>query len=353
MPHLWLGISIAFITALLTTPLAIYVARKLNVVDIPNERKVHTGSIPRMGGMAIYGAFVLGTLSLGIYTKQVAALLIAGSLVMFVGWVDDVRGISPKIKLIGQVIASLILIKGGFYVQFITNPFTDGGLISLGIFTIPITILWLTGISNAVNLVDGLDGLSAGVSAIAALTMTIVCFVQGQLQTAALAAVLAAAAFGFLRYNFHPARTFMGDCGALFLGFVLGALAIMGLSKGATIISIFIPLIIMGIPVFDTFFAIMRRIFLHKPIFEADKGHLHHSLLSLGLSHRQTVLAIYAISVVMGLSAILLVLLTSAQAVVLLIALIIGTFAGAEKLGVLRGNQEHRLRKRTAKQPKF
>jgi len=343
MPRLWLGVLIALVTALVATPFAIYMARKLNVVDVPNERKVHTSATPRMGGVAIYGAFVLGALALGIYTRPVAALLIAGSLVMLVGWVDDVRGISPKVKLIGQVIASLVLIKGGFYVQFITNPFTDGGLISLGIFTIPVTILWLTGISNAVNLIDGLDGLSAGVSAIAALTMTIVCFVQGQVQTAALAAVLAAAAFGFLRYNFHPARTFMGDCGSLFLGFILGALAIMGLSKGATIISIFIPLIIMGIPIFDTFFAIIRRIFLRKPIFEADKGHLHHSLLSLGLSHRQTVLAIYGISALMGLAAVLLALLTTAQAAVLLLVIIIGTFAGAEKLGVLRGNQDYRL----------
>ncbi|MCL1906156.1 MAG: undecaprenyl/decaprenyl-phosphate alpha-N-acetylglucosaminyl 1-phosphate transferase [Clostridiales bacterium] len=339
---------IALAAALLATPLAIYAARKLNVVDIPNERKVHQAAVPRMGGVAIYGAFVLGALALGLYTRPVAALLVASSIVMFVGWVDDVRGISPKVKLLGQVFASLILIKGGFYVQFITNPFTDGGLISLGIFTIPVTILWLTGISNAVNLIDGLDGLSAGVCAIAALTMTIVCFVQGQLQTAALAAVLAAASFGFLRYNFYPARTFMGDCGSLFLGFVLGALAIMGLSKGATVVSIFTPLIIMGIPIFDTFFAIIRRIFLHRPIFEADKGHLHHSLLSLGLSHRQTVLSIYAVSVIMGLSAVLLALLTSAQAMILLIILVIAIFAGAEKLGVLRGNQEYRLRRHKA-----
>ena len=343
MPHLWLGVFIALVAALLATPLAIAVARKLKVVDIPNERKVHSAAIPRMGGVAIYGAFVLGTLALGLYTRPVAALLLASSLVMLVGWVDDVRGISPKLKLLGQLIASLVLIKGGFFVQFITNPFTDGGLISLGIFTIPVTILWLCGISNAVNLVDGLDGLSAGVSAIAALTMAVVCFVQGQVQTAALAAVLAAAAFGFLRYNFYPARTFMGDCGSLFLGFVLGALAIMGLSKGATIVSIFIPFIIMGIPIFDTCFAIIRRLFQHKPIFEADKGHLHHSLLSLGLSHRQTVLAIYAISAIMGLAAVMLALLTGAQAIILLIALIAGIFTGADKLGVLRGNKQYRL----------
>ena len=345
MPNLWMGVFIAFVTALLATPLAIFLARKWKVMDIPNERKVHTGAVPRMGGVAIYGAFVVGALALGIYTKPVAALLIACSIVMFVGWVDDVRGISPTIKLLGQIAASLVLIKGGFFVQFITNPFTDGGLISLGVFAIPVTILWLTGISNAVNLIDGMDGLSAGVSSIAALTMAIVCYVQGQIQAAALAAVLAAAAFGFLRYNFYPARTFMGDCGALFLGFTLGALAIMGLSKGATIVSIFIPLIIMGIPIFDTFFAIIRRIFLRKPIFEADKGHLHHSLLSLGLSHRHTVLIIYAISAIMGLAAVLLALLTSAQAIILLIVLITATFAGAGKLGVLRGSKKTPLKR--------
>ncbi|MCL1976102.1 MAG: undecaprenyl/decaprenyl-phosphate alpha-N-acetylglucosaminyl 1-phosphate transferase [Firmicutes bacterium] len=340
MPHLWLGVTIALAVALIATPLAIKVARKLNVVDLPNERKVHEGAIPRMGGVAIYGAFVLGVLALGFYTRAIATFLIACSIIVFIGWLDDYRGLSPMIKLLGQVIASLVLIKGGFYVQFITNPFTDGGLISLGIFAIPVTLLWLTGISNAVNLIDGLDGLSAGVSAIAALTMTIVCYVQGQLQTAALAAVLAAAAFGFLRYNFYPARTFMGDSGSLFLGFSLGALAIMGLSKGATIISIFIPFIIMGIPVFDTFFAIIRRLFLHKPIFQADKGHLHHSLLTLGLSHRQTVLSIYAISAVMGMFAVLIALLTSAQAMIVLIVLTIGIFTGADKLGVLRGNKK-------------
>ena len=350
MPNLWLGVVLAMITAICLTPPVIWLAKKLNVVDKPNERKVHQGSMPRMGGVAIYLAFVVGTLALGVYTRQVAALLVGSSVVMFVGWVDDIRGISPKIKLLGQIVASLILVYGGFNVEFITNPFSDSGIISLGVLSVPVTILWLTGISNAVNLIDGLDGLSAGVSAIAALTMTVICIVQEQYAVAALAAVLAAAAFGFLRYNFHPARTFMGDCGSLFLGFVLGALAIMGLSKGATTISIFIPLIIMGIPVFDTFFAIIRRVFLRRPVFEADKDHLHHSLLKRGLSHRQTVLTIYAISTVLGVCAVLLAVLTSAQAMILLILVIVITLAGAEKLGVLRGNREQRAAKTTKQQ---
>ncbi len=336
--QIYLSMGVALLTALLVTPLAIRLALKYHIVDQPNARKVHQTPTPRMGGVAIYAAFVAGVLVSGCYTKPVAALLIAGSLVMLTGLVDDVRGISPKAKLLGQIAASLVFCFGSSGVQFITNPL-NGGLIDLGFWGIPVTVLWLTGVSNAVNLIDGLDGLSAGVSAIAALCMGAVCLAQGNTQAALLSVILVCAAVGFLRYNFNPAKTFMGDCGSLFLGFVLGAIAIMGLSKGATVISLFIPFIIMGIPIFDTLFSILRRLFLHKPIFQADKGHLHHSLLSLGLSHKQTVLAIYAISLVMGLSAVLMAVLTSSQAVAILIFVTIGIFAGAEKLGVLRGKK--------------
>jgi UDP-GlcNAc:undecaprenyl-phosphate/decaprenyl-phosphate GlcNAc-1-phosphate transferase len=334
----WFGVATAFVAALALTPLTIKVAKKFNIVDIPNQRKVHTLATPRIGGLAIYVAFVLGALALTVYTRQVAALLIAATIVMATGLVDDIRGISPKVKLLGQVIASLVLVQAGFYLKFITNPF-DGGIISLGWWGIPLTVIWLTGISNTVNLIDGLDGLSAGVSAIAAFATTIVCIFQGELLAAALAAVLAAAALGFLPWNFHPAKTFMGDTGSLLLGFLLGSLALMGLSKGATVISIFIPFIIMGVPFFDTSFAVIRRLFLKKPIFEADKMHLHHSLLSLGMSHSQTVLIIYALSFVMGLAAVLMAILTSSQAVLVLIVITVITFTGADFLGVLRGKR--------------
>lgn len=340
----WIAIAVAFIAAVALTPLAIKLARKFNIVDIPNQRKVHTTAMPRIGGIAIYAAFVLGTLALAVYTREVAALLIAGTIVFLTGFVDDIKGISPKIKLIGQVLASLVLVKAGFYVEFITNPF-DGSIISLGWWGIPITVIWLTGISNTVNLIDGLDGLSAGVSAIAAGATAIVCLAQGEILAASLAAVLAASALGFLPWNFHPAKTFMGDCGSLLLGFLLGALALMGLSKGATVISIFIPFIILGVPFFDTSFAIIRRLFLKKPIFEADKMHLHHSLLSMGMSHAQTVLTIYALALTMGLCAVLMAILTSSQAVIILIAVTVLTFAGAEFLGILRGRRSSLLHK--------
>ena len=341
----WFGVAVAFIAALVLTPVAIRLANQFNIVDMPNHRKVHIKPTPRMGGLAIYAAFVLGTLALMVYTREVAALLIAATIVMTTGLIDDVKSISPKFKLLGQVLASLVLVRAGFYVGFITNPF-DGGIISLGFWGIPLTILWLTGISNTINLIDGLDGLSSGVSAIAAIATAIVCVSQGALLPAALAGVLAAAALGFLPWNFNPAKTFMGDCGSLLLGFLLGALALMGLSKGATIISIFIPLIILGIPVFDTTFAIIRRMFLRKPIFEADKMHLHHSLIALGMSQRQTVLIIYALSIVMGVCAVLMSVLTSSQAVLVLLLITLATFVGAEFLGILRGKRSAIFKKR-------
>ena len=334
----WFGVAAAFTASFLLTPVAIRLAKKFNIVDIPNQRKVHTAPTPRMGGIAIYGGFVLGALVLAVYTRQMAALLIATTIVMLTGLVDDMKGISPKIKLLGQIIASLVLVHGGFCLQFITSPF-DGGIISLGFWGIPLTVLWLTGISNTVNLIDGLDGLASGVSIIAAIATAIVSLAQGEMLAAALAGVLAAAGAGFLPWNFHKAKTFMGDCGSLTLCFLLGALSLMGLSRGATVLSLFIPFIILGVPVFDTVFAIVRRLFLKKPIFEADKMHLHHCLLALGMSHRQTVLTIYALALIMGLGAVLMAVLATSQAVLVLLGITAASVIGAECLGVLRGKR--------------
>ena len=334
--RIWLALAAAFLVALAMTWPSIWLARKLHIVDMPNARKVHTNPTPRIGGIAIYLGFVAGALLLGVYTRQVAAVLVAGSVVFLTGLIDDYKDISPKFKLAGQILASVLLVAAGFSIRFISNPFT-GSTVSLGILGAPITVIWLVGVSNAVNLIDGMDGLASGVSAIAAVATAIVCVAQGEVVAAALAGVLAAAALGFLPWNFNPAKTFMGDCGALFMGFILGTLALMGLAKGATAISVFIPFLILGIPVFDTFCAIIRRLFLHKPIFEADKMHLHQILLSLGLSQRQTVLTIYVFALLMGLAAVLMAILTSAQAVMVLIITTVVTFTGAEILGTLRG----------------
>ncbi len=339
MERILLASVLAILLSLLLTPAVKWLAPKIGAIDKPNERKVHTRLMPRNGGLAIYCSFAVAAMIIGGFARATLGLVISSGLVMLVGLVDDMRGVSPKMKLLGQFIAAVVFVGFGGYVKFMTNPF-GGDVIFLEYWGIPLTILWLVGISNAINLIDGLDGLAAGVSAISALTMATVSFSRGYYVPASLAFVLAMSLLGFLRYNFYPAKIFMGDSGALFLGFALGAMAIMGFSKGATVISLLIPILILGIPIFDTFFAIIRRYNNHKPIFQPDKGHLHHCLLALGLSHRQTVLIIYAITFFMGICSILLTVLSGRQAVLILIVILVFSLVGADKLGVLRGKRE-------------
>jgi len=337
MTKLIYPVILAFLVSFTLTPVMKKVAVAVGAVDKPDQRKVHKGMMPRIGGIAIYFGFVVAVLLSGSIDRPVAGLLVSGSLIMILGLVDDIKGISPKLKLLGQVLAGLVLVFFGVEVEFITNPF-NGKIIFLGYYlSIPVTVFWVTGISNAVNLIDGLDGLAAGVSTIAAVTLAVVAWTQGQYLAVSLALFLAAGSLGFLRYNFYPAQLFMGDCGSLFLGFNLGALAVMGLSKGATVISLFIPVIILGIPIMDTFFAIIRRFNNKKPIFQADKGHLHHCLLEMGLSHRQTVLVIYSVTFLLGSSAVLLTMLTTAQSVLILIGVSTGVLIGAQRVGVISG----------------
>lgn len=332
----------ALVLALLLTPLVKKLAIRMGAVDEPNERKVHQRVMPRMGGVAIYLSFALIVLATQPLTRTVTGLLLGGGWIILVGILDDTRGLSPKMKLLGQIIGAAILVAFGYKVEFITNPFRDGLLI-LGKLAVPLTIFWIIGITNAVNLIDGLDGLAAGTSAIAALTMGAVVISEYQLHGALgadsllvipLALILTGSILGFLRYNFHPARIFMGDSGSMFLGFTLSAMAIAGLAKGATIISVCIPFVILGIPICDTLFAIVRRFLNRQPIFQADKQHLHHCLLEKGLSHKQTVLVIYAINGVLGLSAVLLTRLTNDQAILLIAGLAFMVLLGANRLGV-------------------
>lgn len=339
--HLFAAAALAFGLALaVTTPVRRW-AFKCGAVDRPEARKVHRRLMPRMGGMAVYIGFVTAVLLTREITPQVAGLLAGGSLVLLIGILDDTRGLSPRLKLAGQVVAALAVIPFGLKVEFLTNPF-GGDAIDLGLLAIPVTVLWLVSVTNAVNLIDGLDGLASGTSSIAALTLAAVVWIDignnggssGQGDAVALALILAAAVLGFLRYNFYPARIFLGDSGSMFLGFSVAALAVMGLAKVATFISVVVPMVVLGIPILDTLFAIVRRLFGRRPIFSPDKEHLHHRLMDLGLSHRQTVLSIYAVNLLLGLSAIVMTLLTPKQAVLLLIILSTAVLLLANKIGV-------------------
>lgn len=338
---------IAFVMVFLGTPLVKKLAYIVKAVDKPEARKVHVQTMPRLGGLAICLGFWLTVLFTQKMTQEFYGLLAGGLIITLVGIIDDIKGVKPRAKLLVQVVAACVVIYAGVRVEFITNPFKDA-LISPGYFSYPLTLLWIIGITNAVNLIDGLDGLAAGVSAIAAITLGIVAYMETSQQAAMLAFILAASVLGFLRYNFHPAQIFMGDTGSLFLGFNLSVIAIVGLTKSTTVVSLFLPVVILGIPIVDTLFAIVRRYFSGKPIFCADKGHLHHRLLNLGLTHQSTVLVIYGVSLILSLSAILMSKLAAAQGMLILITVTLGFFIGAEKLGILnsKGVQEQAPKKK-------
>jgi len=327
-------VVLAFILVLAGTPFVRKIAIKYRVLDKPTDRKVHKKLMPRLGGLAICLGFWAAVLLTQQLTREVAGLLTGGLLICLVGVWDDYRSVSPRVKLVFQVAAAAIVIAMGVRVDFVTNP--AGGIFSLYYLSYPVTILWIIGVTNAVNLIDGLDGLAAGVSAIAAVTLGIVSFIEGFGQIGMLSFILAAGALGFLKYNFYPAKIFMGDTGALFLGFNLAVLAIMGLTKSTTVVSVFLPVVILGIPIIDTMLAIVRRFFSRKPIFSADKEHLHHRLLAIGLTHRRTVLTIYGVSILLGLSAVLMTQVTTAQGMLIMIAVTLGVFYAADKVGILR-----------------
>lgn len=299
MPSYLYGLLTSFIIALVATPFVKKMAQKIGAVDTPNQRKVHTRIMPRMGGLGIYLGFAVAFFLFVPLTKEMLGIFLAGTIILVVGMLDDKLQLSARSKLIGQLIGAGVVIMFGLKIGIVNLPF--GGSIDfssgwLAWLAIPITMFWIVGVTNSVNLIDGLDGLSAGVSAIATATMAIMALLTNDMAVATYCFVLLGATIGFLFFNFYPARIFMGDTGSLFLGFNLAALSVMGF-KEALFVSFIIPIVVLGVPLWDTFFAIVRRIVNKKPISSPDKGHLHHCLLNMGLSHRMTVIVIYAISI--------------------------------------------------------
>lgn len=335
------AILLALGVALLITPLVRKWAFKWGALDRPEQRKVHRKVMPRLGGLAVFIAFTTAVLLTQELSPNIMGLLVGGGLIILLGIVDDTRGLSPKVKLAGQVVAACAVIYFEVTVKFLTNPFSDE-MLALGLLSIPVTVLWIVSVTNAVNLIDGLDGLAGGTVCIASLTLAAVVWIEsavsggspGQYEAITLALILAAAVLGFLRYNFYPARIFLGDTGSMYLGFSVAVLSVMGLAKSATFISVIIPVVILGIPLLDTTCAIIRRFHEQKPIFQPDKEHLHHRLMGIGLSHRQAVLCIYGVNIMLGLSAILLTLMTTKQAIIFLVVLSTVVLILANKLGV-------------------
>ncbi|GLI08679.1 undecaprenyl-phosphate alpha-N-acetylglucosaminyl 1-phosphate transferase [Paenibacillus tyrfis] len=337
-----IGFVAALLIALLMTPLVKRFAFWVGAVDAPNHRKVHSRIMPRLGGLAIFIAFIAAYFVVSpaintLKTDVVFGLLVGGAIVVLIGALDDRFDLSPKIKLLGQILAASVVVYSGAVIDLVNLPFGDGA-VSLTWLAVPLTIFWIVGVTNAINLIDGLDGLSAGVSGIATTTILVLALMMGNVTVALLCVVLLGSIAGFLFYNFHPAKIFMGDSGALFLGFCLATLSVLGF-KQATVVSLLVPIMILGVPLSDTFFAIMRRWVNNLPISAADKSHLHHCLLQLGFSHRTTVLIIYGIAIFFGSSAVLLSFMSEQDALwgaVILIAILLFVLVlGAEAIGII------------------
>lgn len=295
----------AALLALVLTPLVVRLARAVNVLDEPGLRKVHAAAVPRMGGLAI----VIPTLALVLpvflldndvgrqfrdIQVQLVTLLGASTLVFAVGLVDDIHGLAPRYKLLVEIVAAAVVCIGGTTI----DGFSLGGghHVSFGWFAIPLTMLWIVGITNAVNLIDGLDGLAAGISLI---TCTVICSIAVYVQRPVMAVLmlgLIGSLIGFLFYNFNPAKIFLGDCGSLFLGFMLGSASIVTSHKTSTLLALALPVLALGVPIFDTLFSMLRRLAERRSMFAPDRGHIHHRLLSRGLGHRRVVLLLYAVS---------------------------------------------------------
>lgn len=338
---------VAFGTTMITTPFVIKFAHKINAVDIPKDpRKIHFGAMPRFGISMFIGLFV----SVAVFAiiskmnnalvvdKKLIGYIIGSTILMIFCIVDDVKGIRAPTKLLGQLIASIVIVMFGVHIGNIEVPFLQNKYIDFGALSFPITVIWIIGITNAINLIDGLDGLAAGVSNIASISLLFVFLINPfNLEALVITSALAGATMGFLPFNFNPARIFMGDTGSNFLGYTLATVSVLGLAKGYTFIVIVAPILILGLPIFDTGFAIIRRILKGKSILEADRGHLHHRLLDMGLNQKQVVLALYCLTCILGIIAIALVKMDIIKILILLGAIIFFVIAG-----VLCNNKENK-----------
>lgn len=299
-----LGFLIAFLLAVFIIPVVRQVAIKKGLYDLPDERKIHQNPIPRLGGIGIWFStcLTMGILILWFWNYphgNALSGIFAGSTIIFVvGVIDDVKGLSPKIKLVFQFIAAIVAYIYGVQIVALDFPFVEG-VYKLGLFSLPITVIWIVAISNALNFIDGVDGLAGGVTAISALTLGVVAYYTQQPVAALVAAVIAGTMVGFLAYNFHPAKIFMGDSGALFCGFVLASIAVTGVLKTVTV-TILLPIIILSVPILDITYSVFRRLAKRKSPFIADGDHIHHRLIKAGVSQNRTIMVFYFICIASG-----------------------------------------------------
>jgi UDP-GlcNAc:undecaprenyl-phosphate GlcNAc-1-phosphate transferase len=288
---LW-GALVALTVVVLLTPAVGGMARRLGIVDAPGGRRVNQLPVPRLGGLALFLGLLVPALAFLQLGHQTRGLLLGAAVAVTVGIVDDFRGLPWYAKLGGQAAAAGVLTGFGVWVDRFTFPFVGIHTLPSGV-GIPLTILWIVAIMNMVNFLDGLDGLAAGVAAIAGLTFSVIALSLGKVDAAVVSAIVFGACVGFLRHNFYPARIFMGDSGALLLGYVLAAVSVQGLLKTAATVALFFPLLVLAVPIVDTTFVVVRRLKHGERVFEADQAHLHHRFLRRGFSQRRAAITIW------------------------------------------------------------
>ena len=332
-----LALLVALVVSFLMTPIVKTFAYKVGAIDVPKDaRRMHKTPIPRLGGLAIFIGFMVSILLFVEITAEMRSILLGAVIIVVLGVVDDIMALPALLKFVVQIVAALIpathgvvilaaliAVLMGNRIDILSNPniFSSDPYWALGWLSIPISVIWIVGITNAVNLIDGLDGLANGVSAISATTVLVIALIGGQFQVAVVMAALVGACVGFMPYNMNPAKMFMGDTGATFLGYILATMSIQGLFKFYAIISFAVPFLILGLPIFDTAFAFIRRIAHGQSPMHADRSHIHHRLIDMGLNQKQAVATLYVISAILGLSAV--VLTTSGEGRAMLLFLVL------------------------------
>jgi len=325
---------LSFIVSFFTVPWAIKFANLKGIIDNPkqDDRRVHKTPTPRVGGIAIVAGVMISILLFYVLSffinididRRLVGYVLGSVIIITMGFVDDLKNLKPLYKFLLQLIAGMVIYVFNISIAGIKIPFIYPHMIDFGLWSFPITLIWVLGITNAVNLIDGLDGLAAGISSIASTSLLIIFAITGSpIEALIITIALVGATIGFLPYNFNPAKTFMGDTGSNFLGFTLATVSIMGMAKGYTILAIVAPLIVCGVPVFDMLFAIVRRLAKHQKLTAPDKGHIHHRLLKHGFSQRQAVLILYGLTSILGITAVTLVTGMTKQGILCMILAII------------------------------
>ena len=319
--------AVSFLLTFITTPIVKLLSIRWGVVDIPNDdRRMHKRTIPRMGGLAMFYGFIVSVIVFIKLDPKLIGMLLGAVIIVIMGMIDDKFTLKARVKFPVQILAAIVPVLFGLTINYIKLPFF-GAIVIPAPWSQIVTVLWIVAITNAVNLIDGLDGLAAGISSIASISILFISLIMESFESAFIATALVGCCLGFLPFNMNPAKIFMGDTGANFLGFILATLSVMGAFKSYAVISFVFPFLVLGLPIFDTLFAIIRRILKHKPIMSADRGHLHHRLIDMGFNQKQTVTILYSASCILGLSATVMAAQGMIKGLILIVSLVpIGVF---------------------------